>query len=173
MKQETLNSMKERRSVRAYKPDQLKEEELNAVLEAGIYAPSGHGKQPVKLVVVQDADTRALLSKLNAEVLGVTSDPFYGAPTYVVVFADTRRPTYIEDGTLVLGNLMLAAYAVGLGSCWINRAREVFNSEIGKELKMKWGVEDSFVGIGHCALGYAAGPLPNAAPRKEGNIIRV
>lgn len=173
MKQETLNSMKERRSVRGYKPDQIKEEELDAVLEAGVYAASGRGMQSAKFVVVQDKETRDLLSKLNAEVLGVESDPFYGAPTIVVVFADKNRSTYLEDGSLAIGNLMLGAYAVGLGSCWIHRAKEVFSSPIGKELMKKWGVSEDYVGVGHCALGYAASPLPLPAPRKNDNIIRV
>ncbi|MBR4752992.1 MAG: nitroreductase [Thermoguttaceae bacterium] len=173
MKLETLNSMKERRSVRGYKPEQIKDEELNAVLESGVYAPSGHGFQSAKLVVVQDKETRDLLSSLNAKVLGVDSDPFYGAPTIVVVFADKNRPTYVEDGALALGNMMLAAYAVGLGSCWIHRAKEVFSGETGKTLMKKWGVSDDYVGIGHCALGYASNPAPEPAPRKPGNIVRV
>ena len=173
MKLETLNSMKERRSVRGYKPEQIKDEELNAVLESGVYAPSGHGFQSAKLVVVQDKETRDLLSSLNAKVLGVDSDPFYGAPTIVVVFADKNRPTYVEDGALALGNMMLAAYAVGLGSCWIHRANEVFSGETGKTLMKKWGVSDDYVGIGHCALGYASNPAPEPAPRKPGNIVRV
>ncbi len=173
MKQETLNSMKERRSVRAYKSEQIKDEELNAVLESGVYAASGHGWQSAKLVVVQDKETRDLLSQLNAEVLGVNSDPFYGAPTIVVVFADKTRTTYVEDGALAIGNLMLGAYAVGLGSCWIHRAKEVFSGAKGKELMKKWGVSENYVGIGHCALGYAANPLPAPAPRKPENIVRV
>lgn len=173
MKLETLNSMKERRSVRAYKSEQIKEDELQAVLEAGVYAASGMGQQAAKMVVVQDKETRDLLSKLNAEVLGVSTDPFYGAPTIVVVFADKNRSTYVEDGSLAIGNLMLGAYAVGLGSCWIHRAKEVFSSAVGKELMKKWGVSDNYVGVGHCALGYATDPLPPAAPRKPGNIVRV
>ncbi|MBQ1865087.1 MAG: nitroreductase [Thermoguttaceae bacterium] len=173
MKTETLNSMKERRSVRSYKPEQIREEELNAVLESGAYAASGRGMQSAKFVVVQDKETRDLLSKWNAEVLGVDTDPFYGAPTIIVVFADTNRSTYLEDGALAIGNMMLGAYAVGLGSCWIHRAKEVFSSAKGKELMKKWGVSDNYVGVGHCALGYAAGPLPEAAPRKPENIVRV
>ncbi len=172
MKQETLNSMKERRSVRAYKPEQIKPEELDAVLEAGVYAASGHNCQPVKLVVVQDKETRDLLSKLNADVLGVNTDPFYGAPTIVVVLVNTERPTYVEDGSLALGNMMLGAYAVGLGSCWIHRAKEVFSSETGKELMKKWGIPDGYAGVGHLALGYAAAPLAPAPARKPGNIVR-
>lgn len=172
-KTETLDSIKKRRSVRAFKPDQISDDELNAVLEAGVYAPSGRGFQPVKLVVVQDAETLGILSRLNAEVFGVKFDPFYRAPTTVVVFSDTSRPTCVEDGALALGNMMLAAYAVGLGSCWIHRAKEVFSGSEGKQLMQKWGIDDRFVGVGHCALGYPAGPLPAALPRKEGNIVRL
>ncbi|MBR4834077.1 MAG: nitroreductase [Thermoguttaceae bacterium] len=173
MKLETLESMKLRRSVRAYKPEQIADAELDLVLEAGVYAASGRNMQATKLVVVQDEETRALLSKINAEYLGVETDPFYGAPTYVAVFGGKHiRPTYVEDGSLVLGNLMLGAYAVGLGSCWIHRAKETFEDERGKELMRKWGVEEGYVGVGFCALGYAADPLPAPPPRKEGNVIR-
>lgn len=173
MKTETLNSIKERRSIRAYKPEQIKDEELDLVLEAGTYAPTGMGKQSPKMVVVQDKETVELLSRLNAEVMGVTSDPFYGAPTIVIVFADKNVPTYVEDGSLVLGNLMLAAYAVGLGSCWINRAKEVFAGEEGKKLMAKWGVPENYVGVGHCALGYMDGELPHAKERKKDYILKV
>ena len=173
MKIETLNSMKERRSVRAYKKEQITEKELDLVLEAGTYAASGMGRQAAKMVVVQDEETVKLLSKLNAEVMGTTADPFYGAPTIVIVFADSNVPTYVQDGSLVMGNLMLAAYAVGLGSCWINRAREVFLGEEGKKLMAKWGIPENYIGVGHCALGYAEGDLPKAKERKADYILKV
>lgn len=172
MTNEVLETIKKRRSVRAYKPEQIKDEELNVVLEAGTYAASGMGWQSPKMVVVQDKETRDLLSRLNAEVMGNAGDPFYGAPTVIVVFADKNRFTYLEDGSLTIGNLMLAACSVGLGSCWIHRAREVFSGPKGKELMAKWGVSDNYVGIGHCILGYAANPLPPAKPRKEDYIVR-
>ena len=173
MKIETLNSMKERRSVRAYKKEQITEKELDLFLEAGTYAASGMGRQAAKMVVVQDEETVKLLSKLNAEVMGTTADPFYGAPTIVIVFADSNVPTYVQDGSLVMGNLMLAAYAVGLGSCWINRAREVFLGEEGKKLMAKWGIPENYIGVGHCALGYAEGDLPKAKERKADYILKV
>ena len=128
MKLETLLSMKERRSIRAYRKEQITQEELDAVLDAATYAPSGMGRQSAKIVAVQDTETVALLSKLNAEVMGADSDPFYGAPTVVIVFGDKNVGTYLEDGALVMGNLLLAAYAVGLGSCWIHRARPARHS---------------------------------------------
>ena len=138
---ETLKDLKERRSVRAYKAEQIKDEELEQVLEAGLWAPSGMGQQPVVFVAVQDPETREQLRKMNASIMGDPDmDPFYGAPTIVVVLADTGRPTYVEDGSLAMGNLMNAAQAVGLGSCWIHRAKEEFESEEGKKLLEKWGL---------------------------------
>lgn len=172
----TLKDLKERRSIRAYKPDQIKEEELQKILEAGTYAPTGMGKQSPKIVVVQDKETRDYLSKLNAKYFpgGGDSDPFYGAPTVLVVLADKERPTCVEDGSLVMGNLMNAAYALGIGSCWIHRAREVFASEEGKELLKKWGIEGNYIGIGHCILGYPAdNAQPQAKPRKEDYVVYV
>ena len=170
---ETLNTLKSRRSVRAYLPEQVKEEQLQQILEAGTYAATGRGLQSPIMVVVQDPDTIAYLSKLNAAVMGTTSDPFYGAPTVIVVLADRERPTCVEDGSLVMGNLMNAAEAVGVNSCWIHRAREVFDSPEGKALLEKWGIHGDYVGVGHCILGYAKGQVPEAKPRKENYIYRV
>lgn len=170
----TLKDLKERRSIRAYKPEQIKEEELQKILEAGTYAPTGMGAQSPKIIVVQDRKTRDYLSELNARVMGTDTDPFYGAPTVLVVVASKERPTYREDGTLVLGNLINAAYAVGVGSCWIHRAREVFESEEGRELLKKWGIEGDYAGIGHCILGYPAeDAAPETAPRKKDYIVYV
>ncbi|HJA13132.1 MAG TPA: nitroreductase [Candidatus Mediterraneibacter merdipullorum] len=171
---ETLKDLKERRSIRAYRPEQIKEEELQAILEAGTYAPTGMGMQSPKIVVVQDKETRDYLSVLNDRYMGSGSDPFYGAPTVLVVLASRERPTCVEDGALVMGNLMNAAHAVGVGSCWIHRAREVFDSEEGKALLKKWGVEGDYVGVGHCILGYPAdGAVPEAKPRKDDYIVYV
>jgi len=169
----TLIDLKTRRSVRKYKPEQIKDEELNQILEAGTYAPTGMNAQSPIMVVLQDKETIAKLSKMNAAIMGTDSDPFYGAPTVVVVLADKSRRTYREDGSLVLGNLMNAAHALGIGSCWIHRAKEEFETEEGKALLKKWGVPDGYEGIGHCILGYPDGPLPEAKPRKENYIIRV
>lgn len=171
--QETLQDLKTRRSCRCYKPEQITDEQLNAILEAGTYAPTGKGLQSPIMVVVQDKETISLLSKLNASVMGSNNDPFYGAPTVVIVLADTSCSTYREDGSLVMGNLMNAAYAIGVDSCWINRAREVFEMPEGKALLAKWGISEQYAGIGNCILGYAAAPLAEAKPRKADYIIRV
>lgn len=167
-----LDSLKSRRSVRSYKAEQIRPEELDAVLEAGKYAPTGMGLMSPVMVVVQDKAEVAELSRLNAAVMGTDSDPFYGAPTVIVVFADKSRGTYLYDGSLVMGNLLNAAHAVGLGSCWIHRAKEVFESPEGRELMKKWGVPESCEGIGNCILGYAADKLPEAKPRKSGYVIK-
>ena len=170
---ETLLDLKNRRSCRNYKPDQITDEELHLILEAGTFAPTGKGLQSPIMVVVQDKETISLLSKLNASVMGSDNDPFYGAPTVVIVLADTSCSTYREDGSLVMGNLMNAAYAIGVDSCWINRAREVFEMPEGKALLAKWGISEQYAGIGNCILGYAATPLAEAKPRKADYIIRV
>lgn len=164
---EVLNCLKERRSIRKYKNEQIKDEELNQILEAGTYAATGMGMQSPIMVVVQDAETISALSKMNAAVMGAASDPFYGAPTVIIVLADRSRPTYVQDGSLVMGNLMNAAYSIGVDSCWIHRAKEVFNSEEGKALLTKWGIEGDYEGIGHCILGYRDCELPQAKPRKD------
>ena len=170
---ETLQTLKNRRSVRAYLTKQIKEEELQQILEAGIYAPTGMGAQSPIMVVVQDKETISYLSKLNAEVMGSTSDPFYGAPTVIIVLADKNRGTCVEDGSLVIGNMMNAAASLGVGSCWIHRAKEVFESSEVKELLKKWGIHGDYIGVGNCILGYADGELPAAKPRKENYIYRV
>lgn len=170
---DVIRSLKERRSVRAYREEQVREEELQQILEAATYAPSGMGKQSAVMVVVQDKETIAKLSKLNAAVMGAEIDPFYGAPTVVVVLADRSSFTWKEDGCLVMGNLMNAAYAVGVDSCWIHRAKEIFEGEEGQALLKQWGIEGDYVGVGHCILGYRAGDLPEAKPRKTNYIYRV
>lgn len=169
---ETLKTLTQRRSIRKYRQEQIKQEELQAVLSAGTYAASGMGMQSGKIVVVQDTDTMKKLSAINAGIMGREgSDPFYGAPTLCIVFADSKRPTYLEDGALILGNLMNAAYAVGLGSCWIHRAKETFRTAYGRELMKKWGLSEDYVGIGHCILGYPDGPIPKAKERKSDYVI--
>ena len=168
-----LQSLQTRRSVRSYLPKQVEEAALEAVLTAGTWAPTGMNKQAPVIVAVQDAATVAKLSALNAADMGSDKDPFYGAPTVLVVLADPAVRTWVEDGSLVMGNLMNAAHAVGLASCWIHRAREVFDSDEGKELLKQWGLPDTLRGVGNCILGYADGPLPDARPRKEGYIVRV
>ncbi|MCD8015788.1 MAG: nitroreductase [Lachnospiraceae bacterium] len=170
---EVLKCLKERRSVRKYKTEQIKDSELEQILEAGTYAPTGMGAQSPIIVVVQDAETIAKLSKMNAAIMGISADPFYGAPTVVVVLADRSRGTFVEDGALVIGNMMNAAFSIGVDSCWIHRAKEVFDSEEGKALLKEWGIEGDYQGVGHCILGYRDGDLPQAKPRKENYIYRV
>ncbi len=168
---ETIQDLKTRRSIKKYRPDQITKNELVQVLEAGMNAPSGMGRQSAVMVAVQDPDMIKRLSELNAAVMGTSSDPFYGAPTVIAVLADSTVPTYREDGSLVMGNLLNAAHALGLGSCWIHRAREVFASPEGREILKKWGLDDRYEGIGNCILGYGDGPAPAAKPRKENYVI--
>ena len=163
----------ERRSIRAYKPDQINENELDYVLEAGLYAPSGRNFQSTVMVAVQNSELVKKLSKMNAEIMGTDSDPFYGAPTVIVVFANSEYPTHFEDGCLTMGNMLNAAYEAGLGSCWIHRARQMFESDSGKKLMSEWGIPENYIGIGNCILGYAACELPAPAPRKGGRIIKL
>ena len=170
---ETLYDLKNRRSCRKYLPEQIKDDELNAILEAGTYVPTGMGKQSPYIVVVQEPELVKKLSRMNAAVAGMDGDPFYGAPTVLIVFADKERPTYLYDGVLVMGNLLNAAQAVGVDSCYIFRAKEVFESPEGKNLMKKWGLPENCEGIGNCILGYRdEGGVKEAAPRKDNYIIR-
>lgn len=171
---EVLNALKQRRSCRKFLPKQVEQNVLDAILEAGTYAPTGMNRQAPVIVAIQDPDTVKLVSKLNAAVMGADTDPFYGAPTVLVVLADPAVRTYLHDGALVMGNLMNAAHAVGVDSCYIFRAKEVFETEEGKGLLRQWGVPEHFVGIGNCILGYGAeGGKRAASPRKEGYIVKV
>ena len=171
---DVIKTIKERRSIRSYKNEQITDAELNAILEAGEYAASGMGLQASKIVAVQDPEIIAMMSGLNAKVMGMDIDPFYGAPTVVIVFADPEETaTPVEDGSLIIGNMMLAAFSMGVDSCWVHRAMEVFDTEEGKALMAKWGIGKSYIGIGNCILGYRDGDLPEAPERKSGRIIRV
>ena len=171
---EVLHCLMTRRSVKKYLSQPVEEEKLEAVLEAGTYAACGMGRQAGKIVVLQNPDDIAQLEKMNATILGnPDAHPFYGAPTVCVVLADAAAFTAVEDGSLALGNLMNAAHSLGIASCWIHRAREVFASAEGKALLQQWGVEGEWIGIGHCILGYAAEPEKPAAPRLEGRIVRI
>lgn len=168
----TINDLINRRSIRKYKDAQISREELDIVLQAGICAPTGKNLQSPIMIAVQDKETIKQLSRINAQIMGVSSDPFYGAPTVVVVLARAESPHAVQDGSLVLGNLMNAAQAIGLGSCWINRAKETFETDEGKELLKKWGIEEEYVGIGNCILGYPD-EAPSMKPRKENYIYYV
>ena len=170
---EAYRNLLERRSIRKYEDRPVPDELLDAVLQAGIHAPSGMNTQGVRLVAVRDPELIATLSRLNAAVMNATNDPFYGAPCVIVVLGDPEIYPVVENGSLVLGNLMNAAYAVGLGSCWIHRAKQTFETEEGKALLRAWGIEGDYVGIGHCILGYREGDLPPARPRKDHYVYHV
>lgn len=163
---EIIKAMETRRSIRGYKEDMVPEELIAEVVEAGTYAATGMGRQSPIILAVTNKEVRDRLSKVNAEIMGTTSDPFYGAPVVLVVLADKSRPTYLYDGSLVMGNLMLAAHSLDLGSCWIHRAKETFEREEGKAILKELGIEGDYEGIGNCVIGYAKEPAKDAAPRK-------
>ncbi|MBO6027914.1 MAG: nitroreductase [Bacteroidales bacterium] len=164
-----ITALAKRRSVRAYKPEQITDDELKTVLEAGTWAPTGMGRQDPWIVAVQNPELLKKISKMNAAFLGVDTDPFYGAPTYVLVFGSDPAlwANSVPDGSLVLGNMMNAAHAIGLGSCWINREREMFATAEGKALMQEFGLPEGLIGIGALALGYPAAPAREPKPRKE------
>ena len=164
--------MLDRRSCRSYTKEQLKEDDLQQILLAGTYAASGMNMQSAKIVVVQDADTREQLRHMNAAVMGTDTDPFYGAPVVLVVLANKEVPTYLYDGSLVIGNLMTAANALGIGSCWIHRAKQMFESEEGKQILADLGIEGQWEGIGNCVIGYAD-EEKTAKPRKENWVYKI
>ena len=170
---DAMQNLLTRRSVRKYKPDMVPQEKLEKILEAGTYAATGMGRQSPIILAVTDKAMRDRLSKMNAAIMGVDSDPFYGAPVVLVVLADKNVPTYIYDGSLVMGNLMNAAHAEGIASCWIHRAKEEFNSSEGKQILQDLGITGDYEGIGHCILGYADGDEPAAKPRKENYVYSV
>ncbi len=167
---ETIKTIVSRRSIRSYLPDEISQEKLDEILKAGTYAATGMGMQSPIIVAVTNKEVRDKLSKMNAEIMGTDTDPFYGAPVVVVVLADKNRPTHVYDGSLVMGALMDAAYSLGIGRCWVHRAKEEFESPEGKALLKEWGIEGEYEGIGHCILGYPKGDIPKAKPRKENYI---
>ncbi|MCF0142256.1 MAG: nitroreductase [Parasporobacterium sp.] len=171
----TIKDLIERRSIRKYKPDQIKPEELQDILKAGVYAASGMNKQPVTIVAVQDPATVAELEKINAKVMGNEgAHPFYGAPTVLVVLYDEEvSPNGIYDGTLCMGNLMNAAHAIDVDSCWIHRAKETFELPEGKALLKKWGLKESLIGIGNCILGYRDCEYPAPVPKRDDIVLYI
>ena len=176
MNNEALNVLLERRAIRKFKSEQIKDKELDAVLKAGTYAPTGKGTQQPVIVAVQDKNLRDRISKLNAKIMGTDSDPYYGAPTIVIVFASKDAYDHdiaVMDCAAVTTNILNAAYAVGLGSCWINRPMAMFKTDEGKELLKDMGIEQPLTGVASVALGYADCVLPEPKPRKEGYIIKV
>ena len=150
-------------------------EMIEQIVEAGLYAPSGMGRQSSMILAVTDKKLRDQLSDMNRRIMGRPEgvDPFYGAPAVLVVLADKSVPTYLYDGSLTMGNLLNAAHALGLGSIWIHRAKQEFETEEMKELLKKLGVSGEWEGIGHCAIGYIDGEIPEPALRKEGRVYYI
>ena len=165
-----LKVLKERRSVKNYKDILPDNDSIEKIVEAGLYAACGRGTQGVKFLVVKNKDLVSKLSKLNANVMGIDKDPFYNAPMVIVVFANKNNHTYIEDGSLALGNMMNEAYSLGIDSCWIHRAKEMFENEEGRKIAREYGIEDEYVGIGNCILGYREGEYPITKPRLDNRV---
>ena len=172
---EVLEAMKTRRSIRQFKTDMVEQDKIDQIVEAGLYAASGMGKQATKIIIVKNKEFRDKLAAVNAKIMGqpVGADPFYGAPVVLIVLADKDWFTGVYDGSLVMGNLMLAAHALGIGSCWIHRAKETFELPEYKEVLKSLGIEGNWEGIGHCILGYTDGDEPKAAPRQDKRVYTI
>ena len=177
MKQEALEVLRNRRSIRKFKSEQIKDEELNIILEAGTYGPTAMGLQTPLIVAVQNKEDVALIDRLSSKVGGRSeSGAYYGAPIIILVFYTDRARNELFgtiDASSVTTNMLNAAYAVGLGSCWIHRCREVFETEEGKALLEKWGIKEHVVGVTSIALGYADMPQPEPKPRREGYVVKI
>ena len=165
---DALQALMTRKSCRSFEDRQLSDEDLKVILDAGKQAATGGGKQPWKFVVVRNKEVRDKLSAMNAAVMGSDKDPFYGAPCVVVVLTERDRTTAVEDGACAIQNMMVAANAIGVGSCWIHRAYEEFESDEGKTLLKDWGISGDYRGVGHCILGYPQGEMHPDVPRREG-----
>ena len=168
-----LEEMKTRRSIRKFKPDMIPQDILDRIIEAGTFAASGRGAQNTIIIQVTNKEIRDEIAKKNADIMGSNTDPFYGAPVILIVLGKKDWPTHVYDGSLVMGNLMLAAHDLGIGSCWIHRAREEFDSDEGKAILHDLGLEGNYEGVGHLIVGYADGAEPEAKPRREGRVLRV
>lgn len=172
MENKILEAIKTRRSCRSFKSEQIKDEELTAVLEAGTYAPTSRGMQSPYIVAVQNEALRRVLGEMNARIMGTNSNPYYDAPTYILVFSPEKANNPIQDGSLVLENMMLAAHAIGLGSCWIHREQEMFATEEGRKLMDEWGLPVGLIGIGALALGYPA-DMPGQPKLRKADYYRI
>lgn len=170
---EMLELLKTRRSIRSYQSAMPKEHELSAILEAGTYAPTAMGQQSPIIVSIERRELRDQLSSMNAAVMGSDKDPFYGAPVILLVFAPKDKATHIQDASCVLLNMMLAAHSLGLGSCWINREKEMFETEEGKALMKEWDIDSSYEGVGALALGYPDQKALEPKKRKDDYIRRI
>lgn len=170
---ETLKVLESRRSCRNFKSDMITDEELQAVIKAGTYAPTGMGKQSPIIIAVTDKEMRDKIAKENARIMGADMDPFYGAPVILIVLANKNIVTYQYDGSLVMGNLLNAAESLGLGSIWIHRAKEEFESDFGKEILKNLNIEGDYEGIGHCVIGYKAEESKAPVPRKDNYVYYI
>ncbi|WP_346708737.1 nitroreductase [Massilistercora timonensis] len=170
-----LEAMKERRSIRSFRPDAVPQELLDRIMEAGLYAANGRGSQNTIIIQVTKKSVRDEIAEMNRKIGGWDEgfDPFYGAPAMLIVLGKKDWPTHVYDGSLVMGNLMLACHELGLGSCWIHRAKEEFETEWGRNLLKSLGIEEEYEGIGHCAIGYVAGEYPKAPERKENRLFYI
>ena len=169
---ETINNLIERRSIKRYRSDMIPENIIDKIIKAGTYAPTGMNKQSPIILAITNKEMRDKISKLNASIMGVETDPFYGAPVVLVVLADSTIPTYLYDGSLVMGNLLNAAHSLGIGSCWIHRAKEVFEKEEGREILESLGISRNYVGIGNCVLGYSD-EIKNPSLRKDNYVYYI
>ena len=170
---ETLRTLLYRRSIRKFKSTQIKDEELKSVLKAGMYAPTGGNRQSPLFVVVQNKETLKKIDRLNSKVLGKDTHPYFHAPTVILVFADKNKSTPVEDASLALGNMFNAAASLGLGTCWVHREKQMFETEEGKSLLKEWGVDDCYIGVGACVIGYPDCNHPEPSPRKKDYVIYI
>jgi nitroreductase len=168
-----LEHIYSRRSVKQYTNEPVSEAALQQIVKAGQYAPTGRNLMATKFVVVQNPEIRNQLSAMNASIMGVEKDPFYGAPVVIWVLADRTVHTYVEDGSLAMGNLLLAAHALGLGSCWIHRAKEMSELPEGRALLQQWDIPDTYIGVGCCIVGHTDGVIPEQKPRKTDQVVVV
>ena len=170
---EAIENLVTRRSIRKFRSDMVPKEVIEKIIEAGTYAATGMNRQSPIIIAVTNKELRDRLSAMNAKIMGTDNDPFYNAPVVLIVLANKAMPTYLYDGSLVMGNLMNAAHACGISSCWIHRAKEEFESEEGKEILRSLGIEGDYEGIGHCAIGYINGEYPADKPRKDNYVYYI
>ena len=172
---EIIRNMKDRRSIRKFKDEMVPKADIEQIIEAGLYAPSGRNRQAVIIVAVTNKEVRDRFSEINCQIGGWQEgfDPFYNAPVVLIVLADKSVPTYVYDGSLVMENLMLASHSLGIGSCWIHRAKQEFEMPEYQQFLKELGVEGDYEGIGHCVIGYADGEFPKAPERKDNRVFFV
>ncbi len=171
---DALTALKTRRACRDYTDELPSRQQIESIIEAGLYAPSGMGQQSAMVIAVTNKEIRDELSCLNAQFIpNYSSDPFYGAPVVLIVLAKKEVKTHVYDGALLLGNLMNAAHAIGLATCWIHRAKEMFETDQGKAILKKLGITEEYVGIGNCILGFRSGDTPQVATRKDQRVFYI